>query len=303
MKVKPVSNFVPCAINNSLKQNTVAFNGLFTDIFTIKDKEAYNKKISEKVLGKTDKVDLDFYNKTTKKERSIISQTIDDKMRDVVDYNFQVGVEFKKYLDKKYGKDKYVFVSIGTSPAGIGKVLQYMGAEVKFLPMSALNADDASEILAKDEKGKKAYKKFLNEQGISTENIKNSDKQYLFYDYAYRGITIKRFEEVLKNIFDVDTDLDNVHFIKLNDEIPSVQRNSLWLTRQVSDDYIDKYLRFPYVERYAGMPHLKYNELDKIDDVKKEKHDLETKKFIFETIYKLDKKGVLKNNPLNEKNI
>lgn len=303
MKVKPVSNFVPCAINNSLKQNTVAFNGLFTDIFTIKDKEAYNKKISEKVLGKTDKVDLDFYNKTTKKERSIISQTIDGKMRDVVDYNFQVGVEFKKYLDKKYGKDKYVFVSIGTSPAGIGKVLQYMGAEVKFLPMSALNADDAYEILAKDEKGKKAYKKFLNEQGISTENIKNSDKQYLFYDYAYRGITIKRFEEVLKNIFDVDTDLDNVHFIKLNDEIPSVQRNSLWLTRQVSDDYIDKYLRFPYVERYAGMPHLKYNELDKIDDVKKEKHDLETKKFIFETIYKLDKKGVLKNNPLNEKNI
>lgn len=303
MYVNSISNLYPCNINNLSKRTSIPFSGLFADIFTIKDKEAYNKKLAEKVLNKTDKVDLDFYNKTTTKERSIIPQTISGKMREVADYNFQVGVEFKKYLDKKYGKDKYVFVSIGTSPAGIGKVLQYMGAEVKFLPISALNADDAYETLAKDEKGKRAYKKFLNEQGISTENIKNSDKQYLFYDYAYRGITIKRFEEVLKNIFDVDTDLDNVHFIKLNDEIPSVQRNSLWLTRQVSDDYIDKYLRFPFVERYAGMPHLKYTELDKINDVKNEKHDLETKKFIFEIIYKLDKKGLLKNNPLNEKNI
>ena len=203
----------------------------------------------------------------------------------------------KKIFDKKYGEGNYVYVSIGTSAAGIGRVMEFSGVETKYLPVS-----DLREILTDKHEskiGKKfaAYSNFLETQGLSPETIQKSPKQYLFFDYTAEGTSLRNFEHLLNKFCSIKG--DNVHFYSLNETLEKFEQE---LTGKIKGTaaYVDKYLNKPSIAFYSGIPHLN---IDKINKVKKaEKFEsLEAKKYNFCVIDLLYKKGMLQKNSKNNK--
>ena len=107
----------------------------------------------------------------------------------------------KNYLDKKYGKDGYVVITIGRSLSSIGKVLGYKIGEdrVKNIPLSEAKKylDDSFIEKEKRNGGIAALKKFLNSIGLNKEKIEQSDKRYIIMDYCNSGKSLKGATKLL----------------------------------------------------------------------------------------------------------
>lgn len=67
-------------------------------------------------------------------KKEIISKAPEEIEEAVMD-NIYLADDLKKYLDKKYGENGYIFASIGTPPSLVAKVFEYMGVETKYLPI------------------------------------------------------------------------------------------------------------------------------------------------------------------------
>ena len=123
-------------------------------------------------------------------------------------------------LDEKYGKNKYVFCSIGRSPALFANVLEAMGVESKICRYSARAYYDEFCFWREDEKNQQIYNEYrdyLKHIGLSTEVIKNSPKTYVFTDYVQStGRNLRSFQGVIEDPT-VGLKLDNVKFEKMND--------------------------------------------------------------------------------------
>ena len=74
------------------------------------------------------------------------------------------------------------------------KFIEFMGVETHYLPISNFRLFTEPTIFSmikNQEKGRKAYGKFLKSQGISRAEIEKSDKAYVFYDYYSTGKSFK----------------------------------------------------------------------------------------------------------------
>ena len=92
------------------------------------------------LLYEGDSFKIDGYNKLTTKEKDKIDNDAPIEIKEDADMNFEVGKIFKKALDEKYGENNYIFECIGTSPAPIGRFLEFSGVEVHYLPISGLKS-------------------------------------------------------------------------------------------------------------------------------------------------------------------
>ena|GEM_PF-3104585 len=130
--------------------------------------------------------------------------------------NVAMGIGLKKILDGKYGKDNYIFVSLGRSPAQIARVLEFSGVEVKYIPASNLNYPHCygnSEIAD--------YFNFvLSKQGLTkekaAENFEKSGKKVVVCDYTQEGISLRKAEKVMHRAGYKSKFTD---FISLNEEL------------------------------------------------------------------------------------
>ena len=268
-----------------------------------------------------DSFKIDNYNKLTQAEKDKIDWDMEIEIKEDADMNFDVGKIFKKALDEKYGENGYIFNCIGTSPAPIGRFLEFSGVEVHYLPISGLKSFPLQmnlKFYAK-EKGVEEYGKFLASQGIDKNITKNTDKKILFYDFTEKGATLDAFKHILDKTYGIPVDDEQIEFRSLNKDLEKcldeeyrnilkdksihakeIEKTKLNLT---INGYISYFLYSCIAENYGDIPHLMYDELDSIyEKIKKSIYTSYEKprSFNFRTMYKLEKEGLLKDNPANK---
>ena len=273
------------------------------------------------LLYEGDNFKIDGYNKLTTNEKDKIDNDAPIEIKEDADMNFEVGKIFKKALDEKYGENNYIFECIGTSPAPIGRFLEFSGVEVHYLPISGLKSFPTQmklKFYAK-EKGVEEYGKFLASQGIDKDITKNTDKKILFYDFTETGSSLVAFKNILSKTYGVPVDDKQIEFRSLNKDLEkcldeeyrkilkdkSIKSKEIEKTKLnlLINGYISYFLFSCNAEQYGDIPHLMYDELASIFDKTKKSSFVDYKKeryFNFRTMYKLEKEGLLKDNLANK---
>ena len=233
--------------------------------------------------------------------------------------NIELALELKESLDKEYGEGNYVFECIGTSPAPIARVFEFMGIETHYIPISSLHdydLEDNKKTINKYPENKKAYGSYLKKQGLSSDMLKDNDKHFLFFDYTYSGNSLKKFEKILQDEFDVPKS-DRIKYISLNqklysfvgDEMSSWEKKHNTLEDYVHAshkcqkiiNYVDSYFRLSEAANVGGVPHVPIYALNTIDEMETYSPYLweRFQVYNFCVMDKLNEMGLLKQNPLN----
>lgn len=249
---------------------------------------------SKRIFANSQKFTIEDYKSLSKIEKRVLMSTSTDA-QEAAEKSLQMGLKVKEHLDKSYGEGKYVFVCIGTSPSGIARVLEFMGVETKYLPISGLKACYENDLYKTFYEESGEYKKFLEEQGISQEQIDKSDKTYLFFDYTRSGCSLKVFKNMMKEFFGITS--DKIHYNSFDFECYSASAKNID-PEQYAIDYIRKYVEYEEIAQFGGVPHLPLWEIADIDECKNYE-SIDAKKFNFLIIDALSKKKLLKQNPLN----
>lgn len=173
---------------------------------------------AKNLIEKTPRQILEKYNQFTAKNFKELSpddyKTLKTRTETMFQNEFEAMCDMteltEKWLDKMYGKNNWVFVSIGRSLEGVADALSYKGNDTKILPISgihslALTADEIAH-----QENFKIYEKFLKKIGISKEAIAKDKRHYVFSDYCYTGATIQTVKKLLK--FNLGIDSKNVDF-------------------------------------------------------------------------------------------
>lgn len=124
------------------------------------------------------------------------------RLKELADMNCLAANEIKTELDKQYGVNNYVLVTIGRSLSSIAELLSYNGVSVKQIPISGLRTSDISSASPKN---LAIYKSFFETIELSKEKLKkNSDKTYILTDYVYKGRSLTKMSKFLnsKDILD-----------------------------------------------------------------------------------------------------
>ncbi len=290
-----INNKIANRINNTSTQDT------FITSFKAKEEKV---TLANNALSKHNKLGIKVYKNLSLKEKLAIHTTTLLSTKEQAKETVKIAKFLKNTLDKEYGKNKYVFVSIGTSPACIGRAMEFMGVETKYLPISELRFSNShKEEIKNNWQGQKAYSKFLKSQGIDRETIAKNDKTYLFYDFTASGRTLSKYKEVLSDFFDIPVNHSRIKFISINEELTAKAKDNIFIDDEKVEYYISKNMASQDSYEYAGVPHLNYGSLEKIEEVIKKEKTNTAKRFDFIIITELLKKGLLKNNPLNETSI
>ena len=175
--------------------NTTPLSPLTSDILEIR--KNLSKINGDEILNRFDKIDINAYKTLSTEEIEAVRESCGYDVRMAASYSVDMGIELEKYFSDMFGKDDWTYVSIGNSPAGIGRVLQFMGIETRFLPISNLkNVPSFTDLSEYDDKFSQ-YGEFLKEQGLTQEKINETGKTYLFTDYVYTGRSIKTFKKMM----------------------------------------------------------------------------------------------------------
>lgn len=261
-------------------------------------KQAKIHSQAQRIFSRSRKFTIADYNSLSKLEKAVLRESSSKCEQAALD-SLQVGMKVKEKLDKRYGEDGYVFCSIGTSPTGVARVLEFMGAETKYLPISRLNWLHNVEEWKKHTDKFPKYQEFLNQQGLSKDTVSSSDKKYLFYDYVQQGMSLIVFEKMMKEYFGLD--LPNVGFHNFNYLCQSSCAKHID-PPDYSLKYIHKYMTDAEMSKYGGIPHLDILMIDKIDECKNFESE-KAKMFNFVLIDELSKRGLLKDNPHNQNSL
>lgn len=250
---------------------------------------------AKKIFSRSKKFTIENYNSLSKLEKQVL-RCSGTEAKEAAEKSLEMGLKVKEHLDKIYGEGKYVYVSIGTSPSGVGRVLEFMGVETKYLPISGLSSCFEHDIYKNFYEETLEYNEFLKEQGISQEQIEKSDKTYLFFDYTRSGRSLKVFENMMKECFGITS--DKVKYRSFDYECYSASAKKIE-PEKYALDYVKKYIENEEIEKFGGVPHLPLWQIDDIHECRNFE-SICAKKFNFLIIDSLRKKKMLKNNPSND---
>ncbi len=199
---------------------------------------------------KKDKISISEYKKLSKIEKEKIKKNCNKLEIAAAKANAELGIILKNKLDKDYGKDNYVFISIGRSPALIARAMEFMGVEVKYLPISKLRGMSKYDIPMgfSGLEYFEGYKDYLREQNILG---RDDDKKLLFYDYTFSRKSLKIFAKVMDKLFNICE--PEASFKSLNDELAylaNIKRNT------DIGSYIEDYLYHQSFLHSVFRPHL-----------------------------------------------
>ena len=302
MRVTPINNFN--IISPKWKTNPfVSFKNNGADELIISH-QPNNKEIAKNAFKRTEgKFDITAYQNLTETEIKAIDETMPKTVKDAAETTCTIGKQFKSYLDDKYGEDNYMFISIGTSPSGIGRVLEFSGVETKYLPLTAfrMSLESLPIWIKKYRKGVDHYIEFLNAQGINKELPQKTDKEILISDFVYSRSTLDNFEYLLEREVDFPFYDKKVHVLSLEEELKHAfsKEEQSDENKNLFNKFSTKYLLYGEAAKYCGVPHLEIEEFEKFDPNKIKRKQLE-KQFNYEIIKRLTKTGELKENPLNK---
>ncbi len=270
------------------------------DVFTrIGRKRENSERIFDNIISHGKKFDIDMYNALSKDYRNIMLENClkNRDIKNAAEINLKIGTALKKELDDDFGKDSYVFVSVGTSPSCLARILEFSGVETKYLPASYLRWIKDSDIECEKYSGRnKKYGKFLEEQNLTNEYIEKSGKKYLFYDYTLTGKSLNNFKKIMEEVYGLKS--DKIQYRSLNADLIIIALKNKNLASLISD-YIQKYLLYAEAGHYGGISHLPFNRFNEID-LCNDYYTPLAQCYNFLIMSTLDKKKLLKNNPKNK---
>ncbi len=194
---------------------------------------------------------LQDYKKLSSLEKSFIDANIPTEIKKLAAINVEIGTIFKKAFDEKYGSGNYKFISLGTSPACIAKVLELMGVDVVYLPMSYSHSTCTKQWLKKSPYID-FYKSYMKEMGLSNENLKKEGKQGIICDYTVSGRSLELSLFMLKEPLGLDENLLETYTV--NDLI----QNSEFLSDEVKEKYLSELLRKEKAADFCDVPHFSF---------------------------------------------
>lgn len=279
--------------NLSIKPSFVSFGGcskvssqgFHTDTFE-KQKSA---KVHSRVPFDTD-FDKKLYKMTPKVLREYRYNKISDKCKQAAFDSVIMGNIIRKEYDNKYGKDGYVFVSIGTSPAGVARTLELMGKEVKYVPISGVReiGFPIDELTEYQDYNK--YSDFLDSIGLDRKSVIKNPKKHIFCDFTSPQAStlgaVRYFATERRGL-----PLNKVDFRSLNLDLfryavrhPKVRDKVIKYTDDLCNSRLSK---------YSGIPHLNCMTVNNIEEALKAKPSKLASDFNFAMAYILDEKGLL----------
>lgn len=233
--------------NTSASKNYSKRNGLHIKPHLIHNAQVKAQKDFSDFLNKKGKVSLEEYKKIAKYQPSIISKCYslcsENKTLGISPKTCAImAISLKDYYDKKYGN--YKIVSIGTSPAVITEVMQNLGADVLFLPISHLHQLGDTKLhpmrakyptIASRYRNIQIIMDYCTKKGISKDN----SKKIILLDFASQGKTLNKMREILNERGDIPQEKICTHSIieDLKEIIASEDTMTKWeMVRHLQND-------------------------------------------------------------------
>lgn len=129
-------------------------------------------------------------------------------------------------LDSKYGDKNYTLISLGRSMSAICEIVQDLGGNVKFIPLSTMKirtnySDDSIKVL----------KNYLESIGLTKKSIEKDPRhKYILFDYANSGESLKN-ASILLTRCDLLGPQRNIESIEANCYIKSSFKNLFYHSR------------------------------------------------------------------------
>lgn len=168
----------------------------------------------------------------------------------------------EEMFDEEYGKDNWVFVSIGTSPAGIAKALEIKGHDVRYVPITNLRRINDISVLF-EAKGKDDYKNYLDKIGLNKNAILKDKRDFVVCDYTALGTTLENIKFIATQKLGIQS--GNVGYYSINNALLNYANNN----PEKADydeikDIIEKHMCLGAIGVISGVPHLPYKNLENI---------------------------------------
>ncbi len=220
---------------------------------------------------------------------------LSEKCKKMAQDTVEMSVALKEGLDDKYGEGNYVFVSIGTSPSGVGKALELMGQDVRYVPISGIHNSGSSSKAKRDmlqNKDRYKYDEYMNSVGISADKVNYDKRKYVFCDYTDKGMTLDVMRTYITNALNISPykcDFMSLNYTLVDD---ARKKGDMELVH-VFEGYVKEHFFYSGIDNYSGIPHLSYNELGKIDEVSNQEKTKKAKDFEYALAYNLWERGIL----------
>ncbi|MBQ3101712.1 hypothetical protein IJC60_01790 [bacterium] len=185
----------------------------------------------------------------------------------------------EKWLDEKYGKGNWVFVSIGRSLEGLADSLSYKGHDARILPMSGIHHLNltADEIAHQDDFG--IYTRFIKKLGFSKDAIAKDTRHYLFADFCDTGATIQTVKKILKYKLGIDSEnVDFKDFTTLYEEAYNASARKRKYTHPIK---LEKMLRLCTFKKFCRTDRVECSDLQSVTKAFTHKQPINSKLFHF----------------------
>ena len=185
----------------------------------------------------------------------------------------------EKWLDEKYGKGNWVFVSIGRSLEGLADSLSYKGHDARILPMSGIHHLNltADEIAHQDDFG--IYTRFIKKLGFSKDAIAKDTRHYLFADFCDTGATIQTVKKILKYKLGIDSEnVDFKDFTTLYEEAYNASARKRKYTHPIK---LEKMLRLCTFKKFCRTERVECSDLQSVTKAFTHKQPINSKLFHF----------------------
>ena len=269
---------------------------------------------------------IDEYKKLTQEELNNLNEIADDYIHNNPDdllysenfykklqYYDVIATAIKDRLNHIFGENNYVVIPIGRSLSSICKCLGYKIGEdkVKQLPMSRANrflsmdlgsppiyyrSDKVTNLKECKNEDFDALNEYLSSIGLSKEEVKKSEKQYIFMDYCNTGYSFLAAKSLLKSN-KMYGNLDNIKFINVMHLLKKAKINLIadkyypWVHSSTED--IELMLSNSIFKKYSIV-----EECHRLGDTKDslfkpDEHNLQTRIFYFKFLENVMKKQKL----------
>ncbi|MCI1273406.1 MAG: hypothetical protein LKG27_03110 [Clostridiaceae bacterium] len=212
---------------------------------------------------KAQKFEVEDYKNMTPELKNRIAKSVPAGVKYRVNETIGPSIAIKSFLDKKYGENNYIFLSLGTSPSTVAKALEFMGVETKYMPGSKL-----SELYCHHPHFYykiKAYAKYMNDLGIERKLLKSRQKKLVCYDFTFSGESLRMFKYMAWH--EGKLSIFNTRFRSLNDDLYKIAREKGHAN--MFDYFVKNHMGCSNVQHFSTIPHINFMEFDNIEKIMK----------------------------------
>ncbi len=246
------------------------FKNLENNIKTFFEPEIVDLKTIYPFLNADETVILDKLRRGKRKydysEYAILSEPAKKAAEDLTKFALEPAEEnlyysklLKSYLDDKFGEKKYVFVSIGRSPSTIARCMEKLAVKTVYCPISCFRMKQLP--LITNVSGFSNYSNYLAKHGLNKQNLEQSGKTWVFYDYTESGDSLLAYKNLMTQHFSLP--LNKTDFRSLNEDLILIAPEYKKVI-----DFAGRFFALSLSHKFGGVPELPWQDVGLINRVK-----------------------------------